>query len=674
MFSKYTLAFYFLIITFHLPGQSNIRVDSLNRELEKSRTDNEKIELLNQLAREYLNFNIQGARKCLEQSLILSKKLNDEQNMADVYILFSDYFMLTHDLDSSIYYANEAFPVYKDLNDWEGLFDVYNFKGILHKALSNNDSAEYYFRLTLDIAKKQSHTTLLAKSYLRLGALYCDNYQNYVQAEEYTLMALDFANKNKDKGLEAMIHYNLGVIRDNVSDAAGAEKHLLMALNYFTQMNYIHKQIVVYLRLAGIFFNIDNFKKSRSYYLKLLELSIKSNYDAGKAAAYHNLASINYYTGNIDSAIVLYLKAVPINVATKNMDWLNNNYSQLALCYADKNEFAKALDFTQKSLEINIQQNDSLGIATAFVYTAQIYFKQNTVEMSLQYLAKAEEMLATKPDIELQGDLHELYAKVFAKKQDYKKAFFHFEQYIKIKDSLQAKLQKEVVEELEIRYNVEKKDMELQQNEIKIQNLQKDNKIKTITSVSAIILFALALLILFFVYKFVVLKNKRKAERLLFEKQFIEKDANIAKLELSKAEEEITHQANLILEKNKLINKIKEELDSIKEYSESNRDIELQKISELLSSRIIREEDWSEFKKRFEVVHPQFITKLNIHFGKLSASETRLACLIKLNISNKDIAAMLGISPESVLKSRYRFKKKLNLNDDEQLDHILCEL
>lgn len=398
----------------------------MNRELEKSRNDNEKIELINQLAREYLNFNLQEARKCLEKSLLLSKKLKNEQNIADIYILFSDLFMLTHDLDSSTYYANKAFRIYQDINDWEGLFDVYNFKGILHKALLNNDSAEYYFRLTMDIAKKQSNTTLLAKSYLRLGALYCDNYRNYVQAEEYTFIALDFANKNKDKDLEAMIHYNLGVIRDNVGDAAGAEKHLLMALNYFARMNYIHKQIVVYLRLAGIFFNIDNFKKSRSYYLKLLELSIKSNYDAGKAAAYHNLASINYYSGNIDSAIALYLKAVPINIATNNIVWLNNNYSQLALCYADKNEFAKALDFTQKSLEINIQQNDSLGIATAFAYTAQIYFKHNNMDKSMQYLVKTEEILTTKPDIELQGDLHELYAKVFCQKAGLQKSFFPF--------------------------------------------------------------------------------------------------------------------------------------------------------------------------------------------------------------------------------------------------------
>lgn len=261
--------------------------------------------------------------------------------------------------------------------------------------------------------------------------------------------------------------------------------------------------------------------------------------------------------------------------------------------------------------------------------------------------------------------------KCFAKKQDYKKAFFHFEQYIKIKDSLQAKLQKEVVEEIEIRYNVEKKDMELQQNEIKIQNLQKDNKIKTITSVSAIVLFILTLLMLLFLYKFVIIKSKRKAEKLLYEKSAFEKDANIARLELSKAEEEINHQTKLILEKNILINKIKEELDSIKEYGTANQTLEIQKISELLSSRIIREEDWYEFKKRFELVHPDFITKLNVQFGKLSAAETRLACLIKLSISNKDIAAMLGISPDSVLKSRYRFKKKLNLNDDEQLDSTI---
>jgi hypothetical protein len=35
---------------------------------------------------------------------------------------------------------------------------------------------------------------------------------------------------------------------------------------------------------------------------------------------------------------------------------------------------------------------------------------------------------------------------------------------------------------------------------------------------------------------------------------------------------------------------------------------------------------------------------------------------------------MLGISPESVIKSKYRFKKKINLGEDIQLDDLINEI
>lgn len=51
-----------------------------------------------------------------------------------------------------------------------------------------------------------------------------------------------------------------------------------------------------------------------------------------------------------------------------------------------------------------------------------------------------------------------------------------------------------------------------------------------------------------------------------------------------------------------------------------------------------------------------------------------LCALILLNQGNNDIAAFLGISYESVLKARYRLRKKLNLKKDAVLDHIIKEI
>jgi hypothetical protein len=45
--------------------------------------------------------------------------------------------------------------------------------------------------------------------------------------------------------------------------------------------------------------------------------------------------------------------------------------------------------------------------------------------------------------------------------------------------------------------------------------------------------------------------------------------------------------------------------------------------------------------------------------------------LIKLNLSTKEIASMLGVLPESVKTSRYRLKKKFALAEDESVEDFI---
>jgi DNA-binding CsgD family transcriptional regulator len=51
----------------------------------------------------------------------------------------------------------------------------------------------------------------------------------------------------------------------------------------------------------------------------------------------------------------------------------------------------------------------------------------------------------------------------------------------------------------------------------------------------------------------------------------------------------------------------------------------------------------------------------------VTEAEKRLLALTKLEMSNSEIAAMLGISPESVIKTRYRLRKKVGDEDLKRL-------
>lgn len=82
-------------------------------------------------------------------------------------------------------------------------------------------------------------------------------------------------------------------------------------------------------------------------------------------------------------------------------------------------------------------------------------------------------------------------------------------------------------------------------------------------------------------------------------------------------------------------------------------------LERLLCFVILTEEEWNEFKKLFNQLHFGFCARLKMKHPTLTQGEVRLAILIKLELSNSEVADKLGISTSSVIKSRYRLKKKL---------------
>jgi len=59
---------------------------------------------------------------------------------------------------------------------------------------------------------------------------------------------------------------------------------------------------------------------------------------------------------------------------------------------------------------------------------------------------------------------------------------------------------------------------------------------------------------------------------------------------------------------------------------------------------------------------------------QLTASEIKIAALLKLNLSTKEIAAITYKTEDGIKSTRYRLRKKLNLSGDENLIPFLMKL
>ena len=86
------------------------------------------------------------------------------------------------------------------------------------------------------------------------------------------------------------------------------------------------------------------------------------------------------------------------------------------------------------------------------------------------------------------------------------------------------------------------------------------------------------------------------------------------------------------------------------------------------------EKDWEEFRIRFERVDADFIKNLQNKYPQLSNTDIRICSLIKLNLSSKEIGNMLNITSDSVNKSRYRIRKKLDLPKEKELNQFIASV
>jgi DNA-binding CsgD family transcriptional regulator len=103
--------------------------------------------------------------------------------------------------------------------------------------------------------------------------------------------------------------------------------------------------------------------------------------------------------------------------------------------------------------------------------------------------------------------------------------------------------------------------------------------------------------------------------------------------------------------------------------STSDRDTEGKRtmIKDLRNQTILTDEDWNNFMEKFDQVHTNFIENIRNKFEDISPAELRFLCLTKLDMNNKEMASILGVSPDAMRNTKSRLKKKYAIESDEAL-------
>lgn len=142
--------------------------------------------------------------------------------------------------------------------------------------------------------------------------------------------------------------------------------------------------------------------------------------------------------------------------------------------------------------------------------------------------------------------------------------------------------------------------------------------------------------------------------------------------ELDLKNDQLTTTAMQLIKNNDFIKEIKDKIGS--SLNKKNTEKKLSSIMRMIDTELSNNDSWDKFEYHFDQVHSNYLKKLLEKHIKLSPREIKLAAFLRMNMSSKEISTMLNITPRSVELARYRLRKKLKLNRDQNLVEYLIEL
>jgi tetratricopeptide (TPR) repeat protein len=419
----------------------------------------------------------------------------------------------------------------------------------------------------------------------------------------------------------------------------------------------------VYTELAELLFDVREYDEASLYARKGLLAWKGNNYEEAykerfpykfKIRALQTIGHGFYQRRLYDSAAVYYQQALSIAVSNNDNTWTGKCLGNIGrLLYAAR-QFDSAYTLFNKDYVAN-KDSAYHDAARASYWMANTSLNKGQALQALEEARQAVRLLKRWPEGNYLRDSYASLSQIFRAMGNYDSAFYYNDRYQVLHDSLEKQVATSslAISKAKLNDEVSRFNMERLDQQKKTEVLWRNILIVGILLVAVICIIAV---------NRQRLKEKIQKEQTEKEKQFVEQ-------EVASAREQLRMFTSSIVEKTSLIEKLEEQVRG-KTASAEQQAI----MNELSQQTILTQDDWTRFKLLFEKIYPGFFIQLKEKFPEITVAEQRMAALTKLRLTTKQVASMLGISVDSVHKSRQRLRQRLQISSDDSLDELVAQL
>lgn len=489
-----------------------------------------------------------------------------------------------------------------------------------------------YSPLTIDSIKREI-TGLLEEAMQH--AYMADDYVAAYVSSAYGNMMSDFGNT--EKGVMYMMY--------------GAELY---------DKVHLFGQIDSYIELGATLWRVREYKKS-VYYTKIAISLLTASDNKNRAP---DLVTCNNTLGLVfdrmrvyDSAFFYYEKGLNLvsEIADKNLRnlWkgiISGNMGQIGYV---QGKYAASLPLFEMDYETNKEQGYYADAANSLQWAAKTNLALGNKDVALRQVRESFNLLQKWPNApNYRQNAYLTASEIFKSLGNNDSAYYYYTKYNLLHDSVERVIYESSISISKLRLSNEK-------NRYNIQNLEQEKKSQLQTRN-----FIIAAMVLLCAIALLVINHLRQKSKL--KAQFEQQEKKRMEQEMEVASDQLKMFTKSIIEKTSLIEKLESQMKN-KYMSEERQQL----IEEISGQSILTEDDWLKFKSLFEKLYPDFFNQINKQVKNITQAEQRLAALTLLHLTTKQMAAVLGISPNSVIKAKQRLRQRFEFQTDQQVEEFM---
>jgi len=546
-------------------------------------------------------------------------------------------------------YASKALELAKAQDDEQSVVDALILLGPL---LNNPLESSEAFNKAYKIAERISYNMGMIRSLNGLG-INCYYIGRYEKALNYYQQAYDFSQEIESDEGKFMVLNNLGILHGAFNNEEVALQYLHEALQLGSNLSDSNRLSITYNNLGSIYIKLEDYSKALEYQKKSLDIKYKDNDVKGITSSLNNIGALYMELNNLDQALINFHEAYK---------------------YAQSNHDKQALAYT----------NVNMG---------SLYLRIGKEKEAYQVLIQAER-IAKEIDAKIYlKEIYQMLSYLNRHQCNFQKALHYANEYGNIKDSIFSAENQRIINEMQAKYELEKKEQKIS---YLAAYADSQSKIKGLFIIlSLLVLLTAGIFISGIKRRNALLKRNIALEKLENEKILLEQreqenenlrlqeemyaNEEINRINREKQLEELSHKSRElsasalnILSKNEILIKIKDKLSRV---DSKDRHAPLHKeLLKLIDDNLTVEEDWENFRIHFEQVHSGFFENLLKSSSQITNNDLRLCAYLRIGMNSKEIARILNISPNSVDQRRYRLRKKLDLHANVSLSDYINKL